>query len=418
MVYNTYIKCQVCGSITRIRLQIGYLEEHPIEVTCGKCGTSLSGRVMIRQDRAALKFIFDNADIVEDENADYMVECSGEFPTRKQETQSKSPFPDFSPFMRFVAFTKPDRYEQFVRDIRILNSTDKNWKTYKKVFTLFQNHSEYLIQEIQKILPKQYFNCGNDIEILRAIHMIEIKGFYVSLRKDILEDSSISNGILKLDSEQMRGLIEFLNSHDGYHLENLQALVYKIYDAFMSVYQRLIPTIAIQYYNDSTIDYDFFGSATSSYNSIKQFYLDVYEALGTLMVIPVALNNIKYRADINAMKSIDVKATSLEKYIGITKASRLHYCVDDEIYTKFLKTSFNVKLRNAIGHNDVEYDPIKQLITYYPNPQKREKSETEYLLQFENEAIQMFRGILGISEYIYRLRELSLKFEGTSPVAE
>lgn len=37
MVFNTFIKCQVCGSITRIRLQVGWQEEHPIEVACGKC---------------------------------------------------------------------------------------------------------------------------------------------------------------------------------------------------------------------------------------------------------------------------------------------------------------------------------------------------------------------------------------------
>ena len=64
MVYNCYIKCQVCGKITRIRLQLGWLDEHPIVVTCGECGTSLSGKVKIRQDHPEFSFSFDNADIV------------------------------------------------------------------------------------------------------------------------------------------------------------------------------------------------------------------------------------------------------------------------------------------------------------------------------------------------------------------
>ena len=84
MVFNTFIKCQVCGCITRVRLQVGGQEEHPIEVTCGKCGTSLSGKVKIGQDCPGLNFSFDNADDAQDENADYVVECSGEFPTAKQ----------------------------------------------------------------------------------------------------------------------------------------------------------------------------------------------------------------------------------------------------------------------------------------------------------------------------------------------
>lgn len=62
MVFNTFIKCQVCGRITRVRLQVGWQEEHPIEVTCGKCGTSLSGKVKMRQDCPGLSFSFDNAD--------------------------------------------------------------------------------------------------------------------------------------------------------------------------------------------------------------------------------------------------------------------------------------------------------------------------------------------------------------------
>lgn len=34
MVFNTCIKCQVCSSVTRIRLQVGWQEEHPIVVAC------------------------------------------------------------------------------------------------------------------------------------------------------------------------------------------------------------------------------------------------------------------------------------------------------------------------------------------------------------------------------------------------
>ena len=99
--------------------------------------------------------------------------------------------------------------------------------------------------------------------------------------------------------------------------------------------------------------------------------MDAYEALGNLLVIPVALNNIKYRSDINAMNPIEKNVNSLEDYIKLTKASRYHFCLDSEVYTSFLKTLVNAKLRNAIGHNDVEYDSVDQLITYIPNPKDR-----------------------------------------------
>lgn len=85
MVYNTFIKCQVCGSITRVRLHVEWQKEHLIVVTCGKCDTSLSGCVKIGQDRPGMRFSFDNADEIPDAKADYIVEYSGEFPTVKSQ---------------------------------------------------------------------------------------------------------------------------------------------------------------------------------------------------------------------------------------------------------------------------------------------------------------------------------------------
>ena len=417
MVFNTFIKCQVCGCITRVRLQVGWQEEHPIEVACGKCGTSLSGSVKIEQDRPGLSFSFDNADEVQNENADYIIECSGEFPTLKQVEAADLERLVITPFIRYMNCMKTnDSYEEFGQDVSKLNATAKKWKSYKRILNLAKNNSEYLTQEIQKEFSGHFFQCRDESETLRAVHMIEVHGFYSSLRKDILNDLSFSAGILKMDSTQMKDLIDFLNSHDGFHLEELQELIYKVYDEFMVVYQRLIPALAIQYCKDNSFDFEYEGSTTSSFDSVKQFYLDVYEALGNLMIIPVALNNIKYRSDSNAMNPIEKNVKSLEDYIKLTKASRYHFCLDSEEYTGFLKILVNAKLRNAIGHNDVEYNSVDQLITYIPNPKDRTKKKTEYLLEFENEAMRMFQAILGVSEYLYRLRELELMHDGKIPI--
>ena len=59
---------------------------------------------------------------------------------------------------------------------------------------------------------------------------------------------------------------------------------------------------------------------------------------------------------------------------------------------------------------------ISQLITYIPNPKDRTKKKTEYLLQFENEAMHMFQAILGVSEYLYRLKEFELMYDGKIPI--
>nr|WP_252251126.1 MULTISPECIES: hypothetical protein [unclassified Clostridium] len=246
--------------------------------------------------------------------------------------------------------------------------------------------------------------------------MVEVHAFLVPLRSDIMDISKIGCGILKLDKEQMKTLINFLNSHSGYSLRELQEIINKMLEEFVDVFPYLIPAFSLQYCDKNTVDFNVEGTSTSTYTDIKQFYLDVYEALGNLLVLPVAIDNIRTRKDMNLFEENDINAISLEKFIGLTKAKGFHLCSSEDIYMKTLDVKFNQKLRNAIGHNDVEYDTISQKITYIPNPKDRTKKLDEYLLKFEIEAIKMFQSVLVISEYLYRLRELELIYKGVIPL--
>ena len=325
MVFNTFIKCQVCGSITRVRLQVGWQEEHPIVVACGKCGTSLSGSVKIGQDRPGLKFSFDNADEISDAEADYMVECSGEFPTVKQGKAAELEKVVITPFIRYMNRMKTDdSYEQFGKAVSQLNATEKKWKSYKRIIDLFRNNSEYLVQEIQKEFSGQYFQCRDESEVLRAIHMIEVHGFYSALKKDILDNPSFSAGIMKLDSVQLKSLVDFLNSHDGYHLEELQDLIYKVYDDFIKIYQRLIPALALQYCKDDSFDFEVEGSTTSSFDSVKQFYLDVYEneSFGKECIFFRGL----YKAHKGIKVSFLLEHRSLYRFLGCCSKCKTEKC--------------------------------------------------------------------------------------------
>jgi len=403
-----------------VRLQVGWQTEHPVVVTCGECGTSLLGHVTMGQESLELRFEFDNATIInEDDHEDYLVECSGEFPTMKQCKVQNGERDAITPFIRVMDRMKDgDSYERFCQSVSRLNETANKWKEYKRILDLFQNKSNYVVQEIKKTFEGEFYQCRDESEVLRAVHMIEVRGFYSPLKREILDNLSFSSYILKLDIAQLKRLIDFMNSHDGYHIEEMQELIYKMLGEFIDIYQALIPALVLQYCKEDSIDFEDEGSSTSTFNTVKQFYLDAYEALGNLLVIPVALNNIKYRGDFDKLSPVEPKAISMEDFIGLTKARRYHFCLDTEAYTDFLKIIVNPKLRNAIGHNDVDYNTASQLITYIPNPKDRTKKETEYLLEFENEAVHLFQGILSISEYLYRLRESELIFEGKIPVMD
>lgn len=414
MVHNSYIKCQVCGSVTRVRLQVGYLRQHPIVITCGKCRTSLLGTVYIGQENPSLHYEFDNADIINGmAAADFVVECSGEFPVKKQQVEDASNIIDLSPYIRNLSKIKGNNsFEKFSKTISQLNETASRWKCYKRIFDLFENKSEFLAQEIKKEFQGKLFSCNNEHEVLRSVHNIEVLCFYIPLKSEILNTQKYGDEVLKLNPVQMKALINFFNSHDGYHLDEMQSQIYSLLDEFIKVFPALIPAINIQYIGEDSFDFENEGSTTSTFDTVKQFYLDIYEMLGNLMIIPVALNNIKYRNNVNSSAVVDTKLYTLEEYIKLPKANRYHFCLNNEMFTDFLGIKVNVKLRNAIGHNDVDYETSSQLITYSPDPRDRSKKKTEYLLEFESEAIHMFQGILTISEYLYRIRELEMMHNG------
>lgn len=405
----------MCGAVTRIRLQVGYLDEHPINVACGRCGTTMNGKVMIGQETAELKYFFENADELQGDDANYVVECSGEFPTLKPRVDDPKDRVVLSPFMRFVW---QEGYAEFTNVIARLNSFRNRWPQYKRIIDLFERGDRnYLLSEIWKVLPKDRFQCRNAFEISRAVHMIEVIYLIGVLRNDVISDLSLSGSVLKLPPAQIGSLIEFLNSHEGYSLKELQAAVYKTYDEFISVYSYLIPAIFLQYCDKDAIDFETEGTMTSSFDTIKQFSLDTYETLGNLMVVPVALNNIKYRNDYNHCSVMDNQRKTLDDYIGFRKKTRRYqYCTNTELYTKELRVILNSDLRNAIGHNDVEYDTVLQKITYTPNPSDRTKQEKTYLLEFENEAVHLFQAITVISEYLYKLREFEMVKNGHIPL--
>lgn len=410
MIHNYYIKCQVCNKITRIRLQVGWLPEHPIVVTCGECGTSLSGRVRIGQDEPSLSYSFSNADSVFEEDADYMVECSGEFPTIKHCLAFHSQEILISPFIRAMSnMDSSDVYEEFCKSVGIILQTKYGWDQYKRILDLsLSGNKKYLIQEIQRLFGQDKMPCRNELEIIRGVHMIEVHCFISSLRKDILNDLTFSSGILKINPRETKKLVDYLESTIGYSLVDFQRMGYKLLDDFIAVFPTLVPAYSLQYFNDNVIDYELEGSSTSNFDTVKQFYLDVYETLGNLLVLPVALNNIKYRNDFYKMPIIDGKEITLDDFIGLTKANRYKYCLNNELYTKELKIIVNSKLRNAIGHNDVQYDTSSQIISYIPNPKKRDVTKKTYLLVFEDEAVKLFQGVIVCLEYLYRLREIDI----------
>jgi ribosomal protein L37AE/L43A len=43
MVSRQVVRCEVCGALTLVRIQVGWQEEFPIRFGCGRCGILITG---------------------------------------------------------------------------------------------------------------------------------------------------------------------------------------------------------------------------------------------------------------------------------------------------------------------------------------------------------------------------------------
>ena len=419
MVHNFCIKCDVCESITRIRIQVGWQERHPIVIACGKCGISLSGMFTTDQESLQIGASFENASVeLGLPDADFVLECSGEFPTQRMTEGYGIEECAITPFMYWQGVLGGGaKYNEFGSAVCDFIDTCRDWPKYKRVLELSQKGNlEFFTREIKKLYPQDFLQCRNELEVLRASRMIEVPHCLAPLRKDILELPELGTSIMRLNHDQLKQFLDFLNSHPGYTLQDLKKIIFKIMDEFVSVFSYLIPAFSLSFCKPGTIDYSVLGTSTSSYEDVKGFYVDVYEALGNLLIVAVGLDGIRDRGNFNSFLGEGGREQTLENYIGLTKANRFHVCSNTGIYVQTLGIEYDAKLRNAFGHFDVEYDPISQILTYTPNPKDRTKSFTTSLLKYEVEAIKMFQAVLVVSEYLYRLNEMALLLSGVKPL--
>ena len=66
MTVNYFIKCPICGVITRMRTPAGYIYKQPVHIHCGKCNTLLTGDFICDNDNVKAYFIPVNCSTIDD----------------------------------------------------------------------------------------------------------------------------------------------------------------------------------------------------------------------------------------------------------------------------------------------------------------------------------------------------------------
>ncbi|MGN4271781.1 metal-binding protein [Bacillus cereus group sp. BCN115] len=304
--------------------------------------------------------------------------------------------------------------------IHFLHQIENDWPIVKRINELwFNSNHEYLNKELHKLLDKTQFPADNKLELLRAVHFLNIR-FTNSFAKTYFAE--ITNHIFKkLNNINNSSQLRLLALHFENILDEYEQKIFGIINKFIEKFHMFIPIYGLDFYleikhKEETLQK--LGLTTVDFEDIKDFYIDTFEDIGDILNLVVAYNNLKHRADFKKMKeNVNNRIVDIEDYKNMrNKGNKLEFINGQESFDKIFVSKVDNRLRNAIGHRSYAYDVDTQKLTYYPSgdPQKG-TTENLYLTEFVLECFQLMKSCIGLAEIIYQTRKIIYVSQGIQP---
>lgn len=419
MTVNYFLKCPVCGSITRMRSPAGYMFSTPVRIHCGNCSTLLTGEFISDNEKIKAYYEPGNCEEVEPQKYQYYGEASGEMICNKLEVNT---FKDFNPMLPFkpspvFAFMTSmdlDVRDDFIDYACYTHDLSKKFDSEQIKYNLFLNNNFELIKKNYKSeAQKAGYKLDSDIEVFRFIYyslFFDCGGLFK--KKEIHNMTiQINDHIRRLNFTKLQDFITELTSIN--RIEIAQRKLFEIMFAYIKISQNLVPAIGVNFYNDPTsIEKDTLGISTCTFEDIKTFYQDVFETLAEFSDIVIGLDNIENRGSYDSFKTkLDMK-----KFREQRKGNKINFLDCNEFFSRiFHLPSDSNELRNAIGHNDFEYNGVKQELKYIV--QNSGQVKNTYLLDIAIECVNLTRSTYILIMFLYQIkRYVNLKCKVSVPL--
>lgn len=367
MTYNIFVKCDVCGSISDLKWQVGELSKNVFRICCGRCKTVIECEVTA--NNGGFNYKFKNAKEIEaklDSKCDYIIPMSGEILTEKMRDGKEMFKP--TPFINIVSLVGIDTFSNFShRFLRGVERIDK-WKIKcDRLNDLYINKEfNYLKQMIKKDfnINIKKSNIKNICKEKYNIDFNYYKAFtnqtsYSGFRDKVLKRYKKLKAENKNEYEQ---LLEFIKND----INNFEKRIRNTLNIFINNYNYFIPVLILDNINENKKKdiYSKYSITTVHFEDVRDLYLRIFENIIEVSTFFVALNNIIYRGKYDKIDDTVIKnKTTIQQYKKLTKGDKVKFITKEEFFNLIIP-KFDKNIRNAIGHEDIEYDVFNQKLTY------------------------------------------------------
>jgi hypothetical protein len=298
------IRCAVCGTVTVLRIQAGWLAECPLRITCGCCGISIYGAARFGTPEDPGSIQLNNASHADEGNAKFYMAASAELLTDKLQVYG-APLINATPTPFIDAFGQMggDGLETFAnRTQSFLKSSGEDWIMLKRVHELWVNgQSGYFAAEITRMLPEQGkdFDLSTKLGRLRAVRLATMR-----FLQPIIDENHFKSVQTMIANQMALGMkampTEISNMWRDFEVDGLLwqygAKVLDVISDFVALFPTIIPAFGLRFYNSVPADLvQHKGITTASPDDLRHFYDDAYETATEIMRIVVAYNNLVHR---------------------------------------------------------------------------------------------------------------------------
>lgn len=419
MNYGLNLKCEVCENIVRLKFQAGYVNRNPFSYSCPECGININGVLTWNENPEegfVKEFICNNAiQTGETGTESHVLQLSTEFFTDKiKEYDSSNPMFYFSPFiLDSIPFDLKMEKEQLIQ--YIAENFNNNYNTSKRIYQLYKNKKKkYLDRQLLQhkfvepvplgqVLKIDYSRKILDV-IYRPYSVLLVKNKYNTKIKEL---RSLLDKVKEKNTSELlllrKDLIQLVEHSD----ENLMHLL----DNFANYYSYIWPVILAKTFKTDNINEikETKGILTTSFENLKDFYVEAYEILCSILPLFLGIQNIQINNDRNQFgtkKAKSLKTDSIIKYDKniVKKGRKVEFFEDINIFSEFFNITsiLNNDIRNSIGHHSYINETDKQLITFLD----REKSIHLYLIEFSELLLETFFATFVGIEVVHFLKHL------------
>lgn len=389
MVIARTIECPICNKKYLLRQQVDYTNkfEIPIRFSC-KCGFLFKGHFSAENnEHGGIAYFEESTSEAYQEGTDSSIALSSDLPIAKNLLYNPEIRGFFSPFFGANSTFGDISMGLHVRGfMSLLDFLHSNTEAYHHIISIYkQGNISALNSIINKSFPGYLQDEIIDINQARtAILNLLIKPFSLIISPNYNKQfpskikAEITDSMPALKSHFNLLEVE-LNKY--YDIDDEFIRGFELLLNFLDRSKHFVPIFLLSYSDDFTVEYgNDYGAVTVTYDEIKNLYSENFEFLSRLSSLLFGLINLKERGDFNTF-DIAIGLSDINQYMALDNGKKKEKIeLHPFLNAYYLKTVDN-QVRNGIGHLKTTYDPIQQIVTYYPfKGNKTHVSKTIHLI--------------------------------------